>query len=169
MSKLREDLRAGLLGAAAGLFSFSIALLIGRIDAWYTYLSWLSKADHNATYEGGGVESLWWLPAFVWHIVLSVIASLVVHRYLTIRAGSPFLLWQIIGLSSLLGWGLTFVISVGIECVANGDLSAVKYSLMYFDLKNIAKYVSAVFACNVLYASVMKAASQQYTEQFDFD
>ena len=166
MSKLREDLRFGVLGAAAGLFSISVALLIGRIDAWYAYLSWVRETDHYSTYEKG-VEGLWWLPVLVWHMLLSVVASLLVHRYLMTRVRSPFLLWQVIGLTCLLGWGLTFVLAVGMECVAQGNLRSLEYSLRYFALDNIAKYVSAVFACNVFYGSVMKASSQQYTEQFD--
>jgi hypothetical protein len=168
VSKLREDLRVGILGAAAGLFSISVALLIGRIDAYYAYLSWLREANHYAYYEKG-VEGLWWMPVFVWHTLLSVMASLLVHRYLITRVRSPFLLWQVIGLASLLGWGLTFVLTLGMECVAHGNLSSLEYPLRHFALDNIAKYVSAVFACNVLYGSVIKASSQQYTEQFDLN
>lgn len=168
MSKLREDLRTGILGAAAGLFSMSVALLIARIDAWYRYLSWFSERIYYAPYDQR-VESLWWLPVFVWHMLLSIVASLLVHRYLATCVRSPFLLWQIIGLTSLLGWVLTFVITIGMECVTNGNLSSVQHPFPPFEPDNIAKYISAVFACNVLYASVMKAASQQYTEQFDFD
>lgn len=168
MSKLREDLRVGILGTAAGLFSISVALLIARIDAWYSYLSWISGASYYTTYERGA-EGLWWLPASVWHMILSIVASLMVHRYLVNRVRSPFLLWQVIGLTSLLGWGLTFVLTLGMECVANGDLSSLQYSLRPFDLGNIGKYISAVFACNVFYGSMIEASSRQYTEQFDFD
>lgn len=168
MSKLREDLRVGILGAAAGLFSISVALLIARIDAWYEYLAWLEETNYYVPYEKG-VEGLWWLPVFVWHMLLSVVASLLVHRYLIARGRSPFLLWQVIGLTSLFGWGLTFVLVIGMEYVATGNLSALQYTLRPFELDNVAKYVAAVFACNVLYGSVMKASSQQYTEQFDFD
>ena len=168
MSKLREDLRVGILGAAAGLFSISVALLIGRIDAWYAYLSWLGQTNYYGVYKQE-VEGLWWLPFSVWHVILSVVASLLVHRYLSKRVRSPFLLWQVIGLTALIGWGLTFVLAVGMECIAHGNLSSLEYSLRYFALDNIAKYVSVVFASNVFYGSVMKASSRQYTEQFDFD
>ena len=47
MNKLREDLSIGLLGAAAGLFSSSIILLVARIDTYYAYLS----RDHSETYD----------------------------------------------------------------------------------------------------------------------
>ena len=168
MSKLREDLRAGILGAAAGLFSISVALLIARIDAYYAYLSWLKEAHYYSTYEKG-VEGLWWLPVSVWHMILSVVASLLVHRYLMSRVRSPFLLWQVIGLTSLLGWGLTFVLTLGMECVMSGNLNSLQYPLTHFEPGNIAKYISAVFACNVFYSSMMEASSRQYTEQLDLD
>ena len=167
MSKLREDLRVGILGAAAGLFSISVALLIARIDAYYAYLSWLREINYYPTYEN--VEGLWWLPVSIWHMTLSVVASLLVHRYLVSRVRSPFLLWQVIGLTSLLGWGLTLVLTLGMECVMNGSLSSLQYPLRPFESENLAKYISAVFACNVFYGSVMESSSRQYTEQFDFD
>ena len=47
MSKLREDLSIGILGAAAGLFSSSVTLLIARIDAYYTYLSRIQEKTYN--------------------------------------------------------------------------------------------------------------------------
>ena len=80
MNKLSEDLRIGILGAAAGLFSSSITLLIARIDTYYDYLS---KIQERTYYAYERVERLEWIPVSVWHIILSVVASLLVHRYLT--------------------------------------------------------------------------------------
>ena len=167
MSKLSEDLRIGILGAAAGLFSISVVLLIARIDTYYTYLSWLEQTNY-ATYDKG-VERLWWIPAALWHLLLSVVASLLVHRYLTVFRRSPFLLWQVIGMTSLLGWGLTLVLVVSMEAVMNGNLNSLQYTLNSGEAGYIAKYVAAAFASNVFYGSVMQASSRQYREQFDFD
>lgn len=166
MSKLREDLRVGILGAAAGLFSMSVALLIGRIDYYYKYLAWREETIYESYCN---VEGLWWIPITFWHILLSAVASLVAHRYLRTGLSSPFLLWQVIGIGSLLGWGLTVFLAVSMECVSRGNLNSIQHLMNVVDLPNVAKYVSAVFACNVLYGSVMKASSRQYTEQFDFD
>src|SRR5690348_1684500 len=105
MSKLKEDIRAGVLGAAAGLFAVSVWLLIARVDAYYAYLSWLHDTNFQQSW-GRGVEDLWWVPIGIWHMMLSVTASLLVHRHLRTRLRSPFLLWQVIGSASLLGWGL---------------------------------------------------------------
>ena len=162
MNKLKEDFRVGVLGAAAGLFSISVALMIGRIDAYYSYLSWLNETHYGERYYGG-VEDLWWVPVAIWHLILSVTASLVVHRYLSTRLRSPFLLWQVIGTATLLWWGLTFVLMGSMEYLMRGHVS---FPFSPRELTMIAKYFSTGFACNVVYASMMKACSRQYTAQF---
>ena len=164
MSKLREDLSVGLLGAAAGLFSSSITLLIARIDAYYAYLARIQE-DGYINYET--VDRLLWIPASVWHIILSIVASLLVHRYLTTRLRSPFLLWQVIGISSVFGWVLSAFLVVGMSCVMEGDLSSLEHLMRPDDLLLIAKYAATVSACNVFYGSVISASSRQYVPQFD--
>lgn len=167
MNKLREDLRVGLLGAAAGLFSISIVLMIARVDAYYVYLSWLHESTAYGPYDRG-VETLWWVPVAIWHLILSVTASLLVHRHLTPRLRSPFLLWQVIGTGSLLGWGLTVFLIIGMELLmSGGSMYALRHTFTPDDLADIVKYVSTGFACNVFYGSLMKASSRQYTAQFD--
>lgn len=162
MSKLIEDVRIATLGAAAALLSCSVTLLVARIDAHY---AWNNEINYTS-YEPR-VENLWWLPATVWHMILSVVASLVVHRYLANRLKSPFLLWQVVGITSLFGWVLTLVLIVSMESVSRGDLKFL-WDLMNSDkLPLIAKYVSTVFACNVFYGSVMNASSRQYAKQLD--
>ena len=165
MSKLREDLGIGILGAAAGLFSSSVTLLIARIDAYYAYLSMLRASDY--AYERR-VEALWWVPPFVWHIILSVVASLLVHRYLMTRLRSPFLLWQVVGITTLFGWALTFFLVLGMHLVMHGHLSSSEQpSVNSEKALQIAKYGATVSACNVFYGSVMSASSRQYVERFD--
>ena len=165
MSKLSEDVSIGILGVAAGLFSSSVTLLIARIDGYYAWLRRLNYAHER-------VEDLWWVPASVWHIILSVVASLLIHRYLKDHIRSPFLLWQVIGSTSLFGWALTAFLVVSLRCIVEGDLSVLR-SLEYFVISDkallIAKFVATVFACNVLYGSVMSASSRQYVEQFDLE
>ena len=164
MSKLHEDLSIGLLGAAAGLFSTSITLLIARIDTYYAYLSRI-REDTYRGYER--VEDLWWLAVSVWHIILSVVAALLVHRYLATHLRSPFLLWQLIGITSLFGWALTACLIVGMRCVMEGDLSSLEHLMKLDDTLLIGKYAATVSTCNVLYASVISASSRQYVPQLD--
>ena len=164
MSKLREDLRIGLLGATAALFSSGVLLLIDRIDMYYAYLSSIASETDYYSYNRGFRE-LWWLPLSVWHVLLSVVASFVVHRYLTNRLRSPFLLWQVVGFTTLSGWALSAFLVVSLKCVIDGNLNSLEDLVNAAKLASLAKYVSAVFACNVLYGSVINASSRQYAEQ----
>lgn len=168
MNKLSEDLRIGILGAAAGLFSTSITLLIARIDAYHTHLSRIGEETYSV-YEA--VDRLEWVPISVWHIILSVVASLLVHRYLSTRVKAPFLLWQVVGISSLFGWALTAFLVVSIGCVMEGDLNCLEHFLGHLmkpdDTLRIAKYAATVSTCNVFYASVISASSRQYVAQLD--
>jgi len=161
VSKLIEDVRIATLGAAAALLSSGLTLPIARID---TYYAWLE--ENYAPYERG-VEALWWIPAVFWHLILSVVASLMVHRYLANRLKSPFLVWQVVGITSLFGWVLTLVLVVSMECLVQGNLSPLPLPVNYDKLLLIAKYVSTVFACNVFYGSVMNASAGQYAKQLD--
>lgn len=165
MNKLREDLRVGILGAAAGLFSVSVWLLVARIDAYYSYLSRLDESQIDAFHSG--VENLWWVPVAIWHLILSITAALLAHRHLTTRLRSPFLLWQVIGGASLLGWGLTALLVVGMECLMSGSMYAPRHTFTLSEIADITKYISVGFACNVLYGSVMKASAIQYTARFN--
>ena len=164
VNKLSEDLRIGILGAAAGLFSTSITLLIARIDAYHIHLSRIGEATYSV-YES--VDRLEWVPGSVWHIILSVVASLLVHRYLATRVRSPFLLWQVIGITSLFGWALTAFLVVSMSCVIEGDLSSLEHLMKPDDALLIAKYAATVSTCNVFYASVISATSRQYLAQLD--
>ena len=165
MNKLREDLNIGLLGAAAGLFSSSVLLLIYRIDAYYAYLSSIEDIDQFCFDRG--MRELWWIPTSFWHILLSVVAAFLVHRYLKNHFKSPFLLWQIVGATAMLGWGLTVLVALSLECVMRGNLDSLDYAVTSEKLADLAKYASAAFACNVFYGSVINAASRQYAEHFD--
>ncbi|HKY42484.1 MAG TPA: hypothetical protein VJM50_05285 [Pyrinomonadaceae bacterium] len=165
MNKLREDLSIGLLGAAAGLFSSSVLLLIDRIDAYYAYLASLGETDQSCYTDF--VRELWWIVPTFWHVLLSIVAACLVHRYLKNRLKSPFLLWQVVGITAMLGWVLTVFVGFSLECLMRGNLNSLAYAVTSEKLADLAKYASAVFACNVVYGSVINAASRQYEEQVD--
>ena len=166
MTKLTEDIRVGVLGLAAGLFSVCVPLMIARIDAYHAYLSWVTETHYSDSYYRP-VENLSWIPFAVWHLILSVTAALLAHRHLATRVRSPFLLWQVIGIASLLGWVVTVLLAVGMGCLMNGNLYPIEHLFDPDWMATIAKYVSAAFASNVLYASIVKASSRQYNAQFD--
>ena len=168
MSKIREDLRIGLLGAAAGLFSSSVLLLVDRIDTYYSYLASRGVEAVQFCYSSN-LRELWWIPLSVWHMLLSVVASFMVHRYLTKRLRSPFLLWQVVGITTLFGWALSYLLVMSVECVMHGDLDSLPNAVTVSKLAGVAKYVSVVFACNVFYGSLIDASSRQYAEAFERD
>ena len=163
MSKLIEDIRIATLGLAAGLFSSGITLLIARIDSYHRYLAWVSRED----YAYQRVEGLWWVPAFCWHILISVVASLLVHRYLSSHSRSTFLLWQIVGIASLFGWVLTALCLMGLEFTFEGSLNSFVHMLTTERLSFITNCVATVFVCNVFYGSVMSASFRLYSDQRD--
>ena len=157
MNNLKEDIRAVFLGATGGLFSFSVFLLVARVDTYYVYLSCVDENDYADFCRD--VERLHWMPFCFWHLVLSVVASLMVHRYLPALRNSPFLLWQTVGITTLLGWLLSFCIAVGLDCLMSGDMDPLKRALAPGKYGDLAKYVSVALACNVLFGSAMLASS----------
>ena len=159
MSKLKTDFSVALAGMCSGLFAVSLFLLAERIDTYYAYLGWLRETNYRLTYDRG-VENLWWVPVALWHVVLSIVASLLIHRHLATGRVSTFLRWQVIGFMALVGWGLTFAIGVGMECLSHGNLS-LWHTWSYTELITVTQFVAAVFASNVLYGSAVQAASSE--------
>ena len=155
MSKLRRDVRLAMAGASAGLFSVSVFLLGHRVLVFYDYLA--SRDAHRYV----GVEDLWWVPIAVWHVVLSVVASLLVHRYLARGRVSTFLRWQVIGAVVLVGWGLTMLTGLSMDCLIRGNTEPIERVLIMVKLMPVAQFVAAVFAANVLYGSAIQAASTE--------
>lgn len=151
MIKLRRDARLALAGACSGLFSVSVFLLGARVLSYYDYLS-SREAGHY------GVEDLWWVPLVVWHVVLSIAACLLIHRYLGPGRVSTFLRWQAIGIVSLAGWGLTVFTAISLNCMAQGNTSPIEHAIFMFKFAPVAQFVAAVFAANVLYGSAIQAS-----------
>src|SRR5262245_58812116 len=151
MSKLKTDFRMALAGMCSGLFAVSVFLLAERIDTYYSYLSWLEETHYRLTYDRG-VEGHWRAPIALCHVVLSIVAALLIHRHLAPDRVSSFLRWQVIGLMVFVGWGLTFLIGTGMDCLIRGNLS-LGYTWIYVRLITVAQFIAAVFASNVLFGS----------------
>lgn len=160
MGKLRRDLRIAMAGACSGLFSVSVFLLAARVQEYYDYLGWREQNGYAARYDPG-VQELWWVPVVVWHVVLSIVAAFLIHRYLATERASTFLRWQAIGVVALVGWGLTVFIGIGMDCLIRGNTRAIEQTLSLVKLTWIAQFVAAVFASNVLYGSAIQAASAE--------
>lgn len=159
MKKLRRDLTVAMAGACAGLFSTSVFLLADRVQAHYDYLSSIDTTSYH-------VHDLSWVPLVVWHMVLSIVASLAVHRYATSRS-STFLRWQAIGVVALVGWGLTAFIAIGVNCLMYGSIGPIERLFTLSDLAPVAQFVAAVFASNVLFGTAIQAALMEETNERD--
>ncbi len=158
MSKLRRDLRLAMAGACSGLFSVSVYLLAARVSTYYDYMRFLEVNGHR--YEGV-VEDLWWIPVVAWHVVLSIVASLFIHRYLATGRVSTFLRWQVIGFVVLVGWGFSLFTGVAIDCLVRGATWPAEQALKIFNFIPVAQFVAAVFASNVLYGTAVQAAAAE--------
>ena len=159
MSKLRRDLSLAMAGACSGLFSVSVFLLGARVVSYYEYLRFRRINGYETSYYY--VEDLWWVPLVVWHVILSIIATLLMHRYLPTARASIFLRWQAIGLVALAAWGLTAFLAVGMESLIRGNTTAVGQFFDMFGLVPVAQFVAAVFASNVLYGSAVQVVAKE--------
>ena len=153
MNKLRRDVRLAIAGACSGLFSVSVFLLNHRILSYYDYIA-TAREYHRF------VEDLWWVPMVVWNVVLSMAASLLVHRYATGRA-TTFLHWQAIGFVALLGWTLTLFTGFSMDCLIHGRTFALEKFFNFARFIPIAHFVAAVFAANVLFGTAIQAAATE--------
>jgi hypothetical protein len=160
MKKLRTDARVALAGVCCGLFSSSVFLLAARVDSYYAYLRVRNEIDYAGDYFRG-VEDLWWVPVVTWQMVLSMLASLLMHRYLAGNRVSPFLRWQAIGMVALIGWGLTIFTGVGLGCLVRGDTMSMEYLLRSVKFGGVAQFIATVFASNVLFGTAIQAASSE--------
>lgn len=158
MSKLRRDLRLAMAGACSGLFSVSVYLLLARVVSYYEYLSVIRT---EASHYYSRVEDLWWTPIVVWHVVLSIGVSLIMHRYLPARRVSSFLRWQAIGGVVLAGWILTMIVAIAAACLSQGSTWAIQQALNEFKLVPVGQFVAAVFASHVFYGSAIQVAATE--------
>src|SRR6185369_9642911 len=159
MSKLRRDLRLAMAGACSGLFSVSVFLLGARVTTYYEYLGFRYISGYETTYDK--VDDLWWVPVVMWHVILSIVASLLMHRYLPASRTSTFLRWQAIGFVVLAAWGFTAFLVVGMECLIRGNTTPVEQFYDMFKLVPVAQFIAVIFASNVLYSSAVQIAATE--------
>jgi hypothetical protein len=160
MSKLRRDLRIAVAGACSGLFSASMYLLAARVTTYYDYVRFRAVYGYDERYDNV-VEELWWIPIVAWHVVVSIFASLVIHRYLATGRVSTFLRWQATGLVTFIGWVLTAFLAIGLECLIRGHLWPIEQAWQMVKFVPLAQFVAAVFASNVLYGTAVQAAAAE--------
>ena len=159
MNKLTSDFRIATIGAVGGLFTFSMFLLIDRVDSYYDFLSRAEEGCYGASFN---VMDLWWIPSAFWHALLFAVASLAAHRYLAARRMSHFSLWQLVGALGLSGWLVTIFAAAGLECLRLGSLYSLRTAVELLFTSSTVKFVAAVFAGNVAYGSLIQSIASQY-------
>lgn len=172
-SKWLDRWRAVLLGAIGGLFSSAIYLMAYRAEEYLAELDYQKQLALDALNPNGVticrmsiLNPLWWVDASIWHIILFVVASLLVHRYFSKRMNSVFLLWQSIGLMVIVGWGLTVLFGIILDgYLAKGVFPLDKIFegiISTSNQRSAFKFVALILGINVIYGTLMQLAAKHY-------
>lgn len=102
----------------------------------------------------------------MWNIILYLVRGLLLHRLLSRRIGSVFLLWQIIGAAVVVAWGLTVLLAVILDGYANKGAFPTEKILEGFIYTRYQiqgfKFIAVMAASNVIYGTVLHVASRNY-------
>ena len=162
MSRLRADFRTAMLGAFAGLFTFSVFLLVDRVEVYYEYRAHLNTEDY--AHYAHWVQDLRWMPFAFWHVLMFVLSTFITHRYFADLRDSPFLLWQLVGIGALCAWGLSALSIITLDALMHGRARDLETLARDIDFLYVAKFFASVFAANVACASFLHSAARQYAQ-----
>ncbi len=165
--------RVVLLGAIGGLFSSALYLMVSRAEEYFAELSYQEELAREALNPHHMIacrfnlwNPLWWVNASCWNIVLFIVASLLVHRYLTRRVKSVFLLWQCVGLTVIAGWGLTILLGTILEgYLRKGEfpLETILEGMIFASNQvNAFKFVTLMLGINVIYGTMAQVSGGYY-------
>jgi len=110
----------------------------------------------------GVADPFWWLPFSIWHTILFVVAGFIARRYWSRPESSPFVFGQILGGIVLLGWILTLALISGLDYLAHPSGFILERVLTQLLSWSGFRYLTAIFAGNVFYASVMQGAARHF-------
>lgn len=166
--------RVSLVSVLGGLCTSAIYLFAYRYDEYLADLKhkeWLAREALNPT---GNIvcdfdltNPLWWLNVTVWNIILFLILGLLLHKLLSRRIGSVFLLWQIIGAAVIFAWGLTVLLAVIQDGYVNKGafpLERILEGFIYtqYQIQGL-KFIAVMMAGNVIYGTILQVASRLYS------
>lgn len=161
--------RSFLLGAINGLFSCAILAIIERITIRHAELQ--DQIDMQSGPVGYILkrQPFWDVTNCLWHVILFIVASLLLHRYLSSRIKSVLMLWVCVGAAAIAGWALTFLsvtILMGFMVDGFSPLEKILESMIYSSSQRSAfKFVSIVMAINVIYGTVVQVAAKHYFQE----
>lgn len=166
--------RVSLISALGGLCTSATYLLGYRFDEYLADQNHKAQLAREALNPSGLIvcdfdltNPLWWLNATVWNIILFLILGLLLHRLLARRINSAFLLWQIIGASVILAWGLIVLLGVIQDGYLNKGAFPMERILEGFTYTGYRvqgfKFIAVMAAGNVIYGTVLQVASRLYS------
>ncbi len=110
----------------------------------------------------GVADPFWWLPFSIWHTILFVVAGFIARRYWSGPERSPFVFGQILGGIVLLGWILTLALITGLDYLAHPSGYTLDQALARLLSWSGFRYLTSIFAGNVIYASLMQCAARHF-------
>ena len=149
----KNQLRTVLFGLVAGLFSSGLCLLAYQMDQPPSLIEEFRAQGFVIERIGcyGEMRSpYWWVWVSALHVLLYVIATLVVYRFLSKRETSVFILWQYIGLSVIAGWFLLLVLQMIPQL-----LEGWPFHLISPVSPSGLKVTAVAFAANVIYGTTI--------------
>jgi len=92
---------------------------------------------------------------------------LLLHRLLSRRIGSVFLLWQVIGAAVIAAWGVTVLLGVILDGYTNKGAFPVEQILEGFIYTRYQiqgfKFIAVMAASNVIYGTLLQVGSRLYS------
>jgi hypothetical protein len=162
MDKAISYWRACLLGAVAGLFSSTICLFLLLIDEDSAKVGRTVEqrliAKSFSECPGLARSPIWPMKVSIAHIAFYVVASLLVHSFLSERTRSVFMLWQYIGLVVIGAWALFTMLAALVRVISD----AVPFHLISPFSPAGIKFTFVALAANVIYGTAIQVAARHY-------
>jgi hypothetical protein len=160
-----------LLGAVNGLISSVVLVLIERVASYDAEVreraatAVLASKGHLVC--GTHPNPMWWVLPSLWHIVLFIVASILVHRFLAKRDQSVFMLWQVVSCVVLAEWLITVTVGASIDYLSGfrSLASQLSWAIEQAFSPRVLTFIALVFAVNVVFGTIMQMAQTHYSER----
>lgn len=162
--------RTILLGAVNGFISSVVLVLIERVASYdaevHERAATAVLASKGYITCGYHRNPMWWVLPSLWHIVLFIVASVLVHRFLAKRDRSVFILWQVVSCVVLAEWLMTVTVGATIDYLSGfrSLVSQLSWALEQAFSHRILTFIALVFAVNVVYGTIMQIAPKHYSD-----
>jgi len=175
MNKFSNTSRLLLLSATNGLFSSSVLIVLDRVHSFYTEQRFQDEMrDVERIYRETGTHiqlinwqpvPFWWVKASGINLLMFVIAGFIVHRFLAKHLKSVFLLWQVVGVTVIFEWALTFITVEGIHSlVTQRPFQWISQSPAPVR-EVVFGFIVSTIAINIVYGVVIQVSAKYYSTE----